>query len=122
MMLDLKTLLADANEFMVVFREPITESAPHIYLSALPFVPPGSPITQMFRPLYPNTLIVGGEAGANLNTPFSSLMSIQAMSILSHSHQMASASSPGLMTGRFRCGTQTQARWCPRRSQDTQNM
>ena len=37
---------------------PISESAPHIYLSALPFAPEHSLVTQKFSSRFPNTLTV----------------------------------------------------------------
>jgi len=37
---------------------PISESAPHIYLSALPFTPEHSLVTQKFSSRFPNTLTV----------------------------------------------------------------
>ncbi|ETW79266.1 hypothetical protein HETIRDRAFT_172842 [Heterobasidion irregulare TC 32-1] len=54
---------------MVAFREPITESAPHIYLSALPFTPLGSLMTQIFRPFFSNMIDVGGIARGHSQYP-----------------------------------------------------
>jgi WD40 repeat protein len=43
---------------VVNFREPLSESAPHIYLSALPFSPSSSKISEHFLQCFPNTFSV----------------------------------------------------------------
>ena len=46
----------DANEFIVVFRDAIELSIPHIYLSALPGVHETSKIAKNFRSSFPSTV------------------------------------------------------------------
>ncbi|KAF8662700.1 hypothetical protein AX16_001142 [Volvariella volvacea WC 439] len=48
----------DALKFMAAFGTVIAQSAPHIYLSALPFAPENSRVAQQYRPSYPQTLMV----------------------------------------------------------------
>jgi len=48
----------DALRFISAFVVPISESAPQIYLSALPFTPQRSLIGEKFRPRFPNTLTI----------------------------------------------------------------
>jgi WD40 repeat protein len=55
----LKNLLAfvhDAAEFVRYFGIAVTRSAPHIYVSALPFAPSSSLILKQYHPLFPRTL------------------------------------------------------------------
>ncbi|EDQ98896.1 uncharacterized protein LACBIDRAFT_398050 [Laccaria bicolor S238N-H82] len=40
---------SDANQFIMTFFEPISEAAPHIYISALPFAPQNSKISLHFK-------------------------------------------------------------------------
>ncbi|KZT67318.1 WD40 repeat-like protein [Daedalea quercina L-15889] len=51
-------LLLDANQFVVRFRTPILESAPHIYLSALAFAPPDSEIARAWQDRLERRLVV----------------------------------------------------------------
>src|SRR6202050_1399094 len=46
----------DAMKFVSVFGFPISQSAPHIYLSALPFTPKTSWVAKHYLPLFPKTL------------------------------------------------------------------
>jgi len=48
---EVSRFLRDANSFVTSSHEAIKRSAPHIYLSALPFVPKGSLVHQIFSPL-----------------------------------------------------------------------
>ncbi|EDR06801.1 uncharacterized protein LACBIDRAFT_299688 [Laccaria bicolor S238N-H82] len=48
----------DANRFVMEFLAPISEAAPHIYLSALPFAPQSSKISLNFLKLFQKTLTV----------------------------------------------------------------
>ncbi|KIM74988.1 hypothetical protein PILCRDRAFT_79445 [Piloderma croceum F 1598] len=57
---DLAAFAEDCNRFIVTFDIPITESAPHIYLSALPFAPPESLISKQYLKQFKNRLIVSG--------------------------------------------------------------
>ena len=47
---DLSQFLRDTHAFLISFREPIESSAPHIYLSALPFEPKDSLVYRTFFP------------------------------------------------------------------------
>ncbi|KAJ7121403.1 WD40-repeat-containing domain protein [Mycena epipterygia] len=46
----------DALSFLTTFQDPISRSAPHIYLSALPFTPSDSRIFLAYKDLFPNTI------------------------------------------------------------------
>jgi len=48
--------IRDAVRFISAFLIPISQSAPQIYLSALPFTPERSFVGENFRPRFPNTL------------------------------------------------------------------
>jgi len=50
--------IRDALRFISAFIIPISESAPQIYLSALPFAPEHSLVGEKFRPRFPNTLTI----------------------------------------------------------------
>ncbi|KAI9507936.1 quinon protein alcohol dehydrogenase-like superfamily [Russula earlei] len=60
---DLSLLAADASRFSVTFADVISESAPHIYLSALPFAPPSSPVSKRYRDPFSRTIKVLHEEG-----------------------------------------------------------
>ncbi|KAI0071930.1 hypothetical protein K474DRAFT_1668455 [Panus rudis PR-1116 ss-1] len=55
---ELKTFAMDCGRFVAAFHDPISQSAPHIYLSALSFAPSNSKVLSHYRPLYPNALSV----------------------------------------------------------------
>jgi len=50
--------IRDALRFISAFIVPISESAPQIYLSALPFAPEHSLVAERFCPRFPNTLTI----------------------------------------------------------------
>jgi WD40 repeat protein len=50
--------LTDANKFVITFKDPIMKSAPHIYLTALPFSPLESKVSQHFHLRFPHTIAV----------------------------------------------------------------
>jgi hypothetical protein len=54
----LSSFAADGSRFAVTFAEVIAKSVPHIYLSALPFTPPSSPIYEHYCPRFPWALKV----------------------------------------------------------------
>ncbi|KIM73866.1 hypothetical protein PILCRDRAFT_801778 [Piloderma croceum F 1598] len=54
----LSDIIRDGSRFIVNFFTPISESTPHIYLSALPFSPRDSIIAMHYRSQFPNTLSV----------------------------------------------------------------
>jgi len=56
--LKLSDFLRDAHQFIINFFIPISESAPHIYISALPFAPADSLTAQHYRSQLSNTLSV----------------------------------------------------------------
>ncbi|KAG8866486.1 hypothetical protein FRC20_008413 [Serendipita sp. 405] len=60
---DLIALASDMPRFITHFNTLILQSVPHIYLSALPFVPKQSWIAKEYGPRYPNTLKIeeGGD-------------------------------------------------------------
>ncbi|KAJ3567138.1 hypothetical protein NP233_g6560 [Leucocoprinus birnbaumii] len=51
-------LVRDALRFVAIFSQPIRESAPHIYISALSFAPSSSAVAKHFSPKYPGILSV----------------------------------------------------------------
>jgi WD40 repeat protein len=65
--------VADASKFVAIFSNIIAASAPHIYLSALPFAPELSKISQQFSPLFPHTLSIQTGKTANW-TPIQCLL------------------------------------------------
>ncbi|KAJ7110891.1 hypothetical protein C8R44DRAFT_856733 [Mycena epipterygia] len=54
----LSTFTRDALDFVQSFAQPISLSAPHIYLSALPFTPDQSTISRAYKHQFPNTISV----------------------------------------------------------------
>jgi WD40 repeat protein len=52
--------IGDAINFVETFKDPIAENAAHIYISALPFAPSHSFVSQHYLPQYPHTLAVKG--------------------------------------------------------------
>lgn len=55
---DLRPFIADAIRFVAVFGGPIARSAPHIYVSALPFTPSASPLSQALLLMPTNRLVI----------------------------------------------------------------
>ncbi|KAJ7480978.1 hypothetical protein FB451DRAFT_155281 [Mycena latifolia] len=53
---DLEDFIADTIRFMAAFAPAIAQSAPHIYISAIPFAPRGSKIAKQFATWIPATL------------------------------------------------------------------
>ncbi|EPQ53524.1 WD40 repeat-like protein [Gloeophyllum trabeum ATCC 11539] len=68
----LAELAQDAAQFILYFAKPITESAPHIYLSAIPFAPEASLVAQHYQASVLNTLQV--EVGKLKNWPAQQLV------------------------------------------------
>src|SRR5258705_12799054 len=66
---NLSTFLQDVNHFVVVFREVIEMSAPHIYLSALPSVHNTWKIAEVFMAKYPSTIKVTAQGIQHRRTP-----------------------------------------------------
>ena len=56
---DLKILVNDAIAFVRYFADPITLSAPHVYISALTFAPKSSMIAQLYVPRFEHIIRVG---------------------------------------------------------------
>src|SRR5882762_5938103 len=54
----LSDFVRDGSRFIVSFFTPISESAPHIYVSALPFAPQNSLIATYYRSQFLNTLFL----------------------------------------------------------------
>ena len=55
---ELTSFIRDSVRFISAFLIPIAQSAPQIYLSALPFTPERSLVGQKFCPRFPNTLTI----------------------------------------------------------------
>ncbi|EDR11711.1 uncharacterized protein LACBIDRAFT_383920 [Laccaria bicolor S238N-H82] len=69
---------SDANQFIMTFFEPISESAPHIYISALPFAPQNSKICLHFMKCFVKTLTI--ENGQMKQWPHRCLLRIKGSS------------------------------------------
>ena len=54
----LTLFIRDAFRFISAFITPISQSVPHVYLSALPFAPEESHVARKFRSRFPNTFVV----------------------------------------------------------------
>ncbi|KAF7967332.1 hypothetical protein HWV62_34691 [Athelia sp. TMB] len=52
---EFSAFVKDTIRFVETFAEPISQSVPHIYLSALPFAPTKSLVSQAYLPQYPST-------------------------------------------------------------------
>ena len=55
---ELTLFIHDALRFISAFIIPISQSAPHVYLSALPFAPEQSHVARKFGSRFCNTLVV----------------------------------------------------------------
>ncbi|KAN0107633.1 hypothetical protein V8E52_009952, partial [Russula decolorans] len=64
---NIATFATDARKFATTFGSVISQSAPHIYLSALPFTPEGSQISQKYLPQFPQLLRI--ESGKKATWP-----------------------------------------------------
>ncbi|KIM75554.1 hypothetical protein PILCRDRAFT_669545 [Piloderma croceum F 1598] len=53
---DIASFANDAIKFVSAFGPPISQSTPHIYLSALPFAPKKSLVAKQYLPMFPKTL------------------------------------------------------------------
>ncbi|KAG8738084.1 hypothetical protein FRC10_007295 [Ceratobasidium sp. 414] len=60
---DLYAYMADLERFIQTFYDPISQSTPHLYLSALAFLPANTRIAELRRANFPNTIRItsGGE-------------------------------------------------------------
>jgi len=55
---ELTLFIHDALRFVSAFLIPISQRAPHVYISALPFAPEESLVARKFCPRFPNTLAI----------------------------------------------------------------
>jgi len=55
---ELTLFIHDAVRFVSTFFIPISQRAPHVYISALPFAPEESLVARQFYPRFPNTLAI----------------------------------------------------------------
>jgi len=55
---ELTLFIHDAPRFVFAFINPISQSAPHVYISALPFAPEQSHVATKYCPRVPNTLAI----------------------------------------------------------------
>ena len=63
----IKEFAEDATRFISSFAGPISQSVPHIYLSALPFAPSSSSVSENYLPQFPQILQV--QRGKALEWP-----------------------------------------------------
>ncbi|KAJ7154878.1 WD40-repeat-containing domain protein [Mycena crocata] len=61
-------LLQDALKFVTAFAPLMSQSAPHIYISALPFAPRMSSLRRNFAPYFPHTVRFDGPLGGGWST------------------------------------------------------
>ncbi|KIK35362.1 hypothetical protein CY34DRAFT_587433, partial [Suillus luteus UH-Slu-Lm8-n1] len=64
---DVSLTAMDVQKFIQVFGGMILHSTPHLYVSALPFLPANSPLSRHLSALFPNTLRVA--SGRDINWP-----------------------------------------------------
>ncbi|KAK6991838.1 WD40 repeat-like protein, partial [Favolaschia claudopus] len=62
---DLQRLIEDMTNFVAAFGPVIAQSAPHIYLSALPFAPSTSRVGRIWNPYFPCTVKFESPMGIN---------------------------------------------------------
>ena len=55
---ELTLFIHNAVRFVSIFLIPISQRAPHVYISALPFAPEESLVARKFCPRFPNTLAI----------------------------------------------------------------
>ena len=60
---NLAALVRDASRFIVTFDTAISDSTPHIYLSALACAPPTSFVVKQYKSQFANTLSILGQHG-----------------------------------------------------------
>ena len=104
-MVHLQALVNDGFAFVRSFGMVMAESAPHIYLSALPFAPTSSLIAAQYSQMFPHTLSV--KCGKASHWPALELMiqvekSVRMQQLrkvleLLHSHQMGNTLFQGLI-------------------------
>jgi len=98
----LSEFLRDANAFVTSSFEPINRSAPHIYLSALPFAPKDSLIYQTFIPLCTGLLSVemfgiGRHGGRLIMTLTGHKYAVSSIAYSSDGSLISSSSNDGLV-------------------------
>ena len=94
----------DAIRFIDVFGEPISQSMPHIYLSALAFAPWTSIIPQHYASLYPSIGILKANQRSSWLDVQPILQDTLTTSTPSHSRQMVHGSLRAQLTRHFGCG------------------
>jgi len=101
---DLAAYVSDGIQCMTAFKEPITESAPHIYLSALPFSPLESKVWKQYHTQFPNTIVA--QMGRAMHWPAMSFILDCHTRLLppSHSRLTGSALSPAHTIRQFGSG------------------
>src|SRR5215470_20452104 len=87
----------DAHKFLTVFYACIAKSAPHIYLSALPFTPESSTVAKHFRPHFPDTLsFTLGISGAFPETAVEGVNGFYQVLFSPCGQRMVACSDPGI--------------------------
>src|ERR1700733_7470393 len=61
---ELVLFLIDASKFVTTFKDPMSYSTPHIYLSALPFSPEESLVSCHYYPFFSQTITVDSGRAA----------------------------------------------------------
>jgi WD40 repeat protein len=54
----LTIFVTEASRFVTNFKDPISHSAPHIYLSSLPFIPQNSRLANQFQHQFPHSFAI----------------------------------------------------------------
>jgi WD40 repeat protein len=66
---DLQAFITDAEQFVRTYSEMMGISTPHIYLSSLAFIPPGSPLHKMYLRQYPGVIKVTPDVSSPIRWP-----------------------------------------------------
>ncbi|KAJ6540214.1 WD40-repeat-containing domain protein [Mycena vulgaris] len=95
----LQGFIREASQFVVAFPEPISKSAPHIYISALPFLRTDSQIYQAFAPQFPSTLKCSTSVNRRIHPllRFDTPDEVTCMAFSNDGMRIATASSSGTL-------------------------
>jgi len=103
--------IRDALRFISAFLVPISQSAPQIYLSALPFTPERSFIGQKFRSRFPNTLTISdgrpSQWPKNIFVAEHHKDSVECIVLSPDEKTFVSTSSMGMTTTSYVCDSET---------------
>jgi len=118
--------ICDALRFISAFIIPISQSAPQIYISALPFTPEHSLVGEDFRPRFLNTLIISdgrpSQWAKNIFVAEHHEESVRCIVLSPDEKTFVSASSRGMTTTSYVCDSETGHRISgPFKSEESRN-